>query len=231
MQKNNPKDFEKLININFDNKQLLKQVFTHRSYLNENKVLKLEHNERLEFLGDAVLELIVTEYLYRKYPNPEGELTNWRSALVKGESLSDCAKKIGIENYLLLSHGEQSSSGKARQLILANVFEALIGAIYLDQGYKKTQDFINKYLIKKLSQILRQESYIDAKSKLQEFAQDKFAVTPSYQVISESGPDHDKVFTMAVFLDTQKSAEGIGSSKQEAEQNAAKLALKKYISN
>lgn len=225
MQKKDLNGFENNIKIKFLDKGLLERVFIHRSFLNEHKNVELEHNERLEFLGDAVLELVVTEYLYKKYPNPEGELTNWRSALVKGESLSRCAKSLKMDDFLMLSRGEQGSTGKARQLILANSFEALIGAIYLDQGYKTIQSFIAMFLLKKLSAILKQHLYIDAKSKLQEIAQEKYAITPNYQVISESGPDHNKLFIMGVYLDQKKLSEGKGLSKQEAEQDAAKGAL------
>lgn len=223
--KNKLSDFESKIQITFINKQLLEQVFVHRSYLNEHKNFSLDHNERLEFLGDAVLELIVTEYLYNSYPNPEGELTNWRSALVKGESLSKLANDTEMEKYLMLSCGEQKSTGKARQLILANTFEALIGAIYLDQGYDTVKQFILKILVKKLPRIIDNQLYIDAKSKLQELTQEKLSITPSYNVISETGPDHDKEFIMTVCLNDRKIGQGNGSSKQEAEQHAAQNAL------
>lgn len=221
--------FQKKIKINFKSIRLLEQVFIHRSYINEHRNCQLEHNERLEFLGDAVLELIVTEYLYLNYPNPEGELTNWRSALVKGESLSEHASALNMDGYLKLSKGEQSSTGKARHLILANSFEALIGAIYLDQGYETTKKFLKKNLIFKLSAILKKESYIDSKSKFQELAQEKYSITPSYKVLAESGPDHDKKFVMGVYLNEREISQGQGSSKQEAEQSAAKNALKQKL--
>lgn len=225
-------EFEKNIRIKFKNKELLQQVFVHRSYLNENPNFGLDHNERLEFLGDAVLELVVTEYLYLNYNNPEGELTNWRSALVKGQMLSQIATDLGLNNYLFLSRGEAQSQGKARQLILANTFEALIGAIYLDQGYRKCQQFIAKNLVIRLKRILDDELFKDAKSRLQELSQDVNAITPIYKVISESGPDHAKVFNVGVFIGEDKLlAEGTGNSKQEAEQDAAQKALEKWSNN
>ncbi len=217
--------FEKNIDVDFVNKELLQQIFVHRSYLNEHKDFNLDNNERLEFLGDACLELIVTEYLYKKYNEPEGVLTNWRSALVKGESLSELAKKIDIEKYLLLSKGESKSTGKSRNLILANTTEALIGAIYLDRGYDKARDFVNKNLIVNLDNIIKNELFIDAKSKFQELAQDKYKITPQYKLISESGPDHNKKFVMGVYLGNDKVGEGDGNSKQKAEQDAANNAL------
>lgn len=222
--------FEKKIKLNFTNKELLKQVFVHRSYLNENPNFNLENNERLEFLGDAVLELVVTEFLYRNYGNPEGELTNWRSALVKGEKLSSLASKIGMNDYLYLSKGEQKSTGKARQIILANAFEALIGAFYLDKGYKKTQKFIEKYLLIDLPDIIENKLYVDAKSRLQELSQEKTTITPVYKLLSESGPDHSKNFTMGVYIDSKLLGNGTGPSKQTAEQAAASDALKYWES-
>lgn len=221
--------FQKNISINFKNKYLAKQVFVHRSYLNEHKNFELDHNERLEFLGDAVLELVVTEYLYKNYNDPEGVLTNWRSALVKGESISQIAEEIGMNDLLLLSYGESKSYGKGRKLILANAFEALVGAIYLDAGYKEAFKFINRYLIINLSTIIKKELYIDSKSKYQEIAQEKYAITPHYEILEEIGPDHNKKFTVGLYLNDKKISQGIGKSKQEAEQNAAKNALKKEI--
>lgn len=216
---------EKKIKIKFKDKSLLQQVFVHRSYLNENSNFGLDHNERLEFLGDAVLELITTEFLYKNYQNPEGELTNWRSALVKGSMISKVASDLEINDYLLLSKGEKQSVGKARQLILANAFEALIGAIYLDRGYKTTQNFIKTNLLTYLPEILKNESYKDAKSKFQELIQDNNGVTPIYKLISESGPDHAKNFVIGVYVNGKSFGKGIGSSKQDAEQNAARDAL------
>lgn len=218
---------EKTIGINFENKGLISTAFVHRSYLNEHKSIK-EHNERLEFLGDAVLELVVTEHLFKKYKNPEGDLTNWRSALVKTESISEAAKNLGFEEYLLMSRGERSSSGRSRQLILANCFEAVIGAIYLDQGYVISQKFITENLIKNLPKIIEEKLYLDPKSHFQEMAQEREGITPRYEVVSEEGPDHDKKFTVAVKIGASKWGQGVGPSKQLAQQAAANDALKKY---
>ena len=215
------------LGLEIHDRDLFQQVFVHRSYLNEHRSFSLGHNERLEFLGDAVLELVVTEYLYRTYPNPEGELTNWRSALVKGEMLARIAKELEIEDHLLLSRGERQSTGKARQLILANAFEALIGAVYLDLGYERAQAFIQKYLVSRLSQVLEDRLYIDAKSDLQERSQEKLGVTPSYILLESSGPDHEKEFRIGVYIGETLIAEGTGLSKQKAEQEAATAALKK----
>lgn len=220
--------FQKSVDIIFNDPQLLRQVFVHRSYLNEHKGFELDHNERLEFLGDAVLELVTTEYLYLKYKDPEGTLTNWRSALVKGESLSELAGDIGLNDLMLLSKGESKGSDKSRKIILANAMEAFIGAVYLDRGYEVVKKFIHKSLIVKLDKIIEDQLYIDAKSKLQELAQEKFSITPHYDLVSESGPDHNKKFFMACFLDNKKISDGEGRSKQEAEQSAAKLALELF---
>lgn len=227
MEKNLVK-FEKSINISFKDKNILKSVFIHRSYLNEHPNFPLEHNERLEFLGDAVLELIVTEYLYNNYKNPEGELTNWRSALVKGSMLSELATQLGLDHYLYLSKGEEKSIGKARQIILANTFEALIGAIYLDQGYTTTKKIVKKYLFNKLPKIIENKLYLDAKSNLQELSQDKLSITPNYKILEESGPDHNKKFKVGVYIGENEIGVGIGSSKQEAEQAAASAALEEW---
>lgn len=222
------KDFsilEKKLNFKFKNKDLLTEAFIHRSYLNENPKINLFHNERLEFLGDAVLELVVTEYLYRKYENPEGELTSWRAALVNAQSLSQLAKDLGFNDYLLLSQGEAKDTGKARQYILANAFEAFIGAVYLDLGYEKAYDFINTHLLKKLPEIIEKKLYHDPKSRFQEEAQERARITPSYKVLKEWGPDHARHFIIGVFLGEDLVAEGEGSSKQIAEQDAAAKAL------
>ena len=223
------KDFsilEKKLGLKFKNKELLMQAFTHRSYLNENQDFKLDNNERLEFLGDAVIELIVTENLYKEYPEKtEGELTNWRAALVNAKMMTSVSEELGFNDFLLLSRGESKEVGKARAYILANVFEALLGALYLDSGYKPCEEFIKKYLLKNLANILKDGSYKDSKSKFQEEAQEKVSITPSYKVIKESGPDHDKKFIVGVFLGSELVAEGEGSSKQEAEEAAAELAL------
>ena len=217
---------EKKLNLNFKNKDLLIQAFCHRSYLNENPDFYLHHNERLEFLGDAVLELIVTEYLYQKYPKKsEGELTNWRAALVNAKILSDSAKDLDFNDFLLLSRGEGKELGKARQYILANTFETIIGAIYLDQGYQACQNFIKKHLIIKLPEIIEKGLFKDAKSRFQEGAQEKVGVTPTYKVLEEWGPDHAKNFIIGVFLNNELVGKGGGSSKQEAEEQAAKNAL------
>ncbi len=218
--------FEKVIGITFKNKDLLKQAFTHRSFLNEHRDTELVHNERLEFLGDAVLELIVTEHLYGKYPDKnEGELTSYRSALVNAITLSDAASKIGMNEYLLLSKGEAKDMGRARQIILANTIEALIGAIFLDQGYELAKYFISNNIFYLIEKIVADETWLDAKSEFQEQAQEHEDTTPSYKTIKEEGPDHDKKFTVAVYLGSNKVAEGEGKSKQEAEQTAAQNAL------
>jgi len=220
--------FEKKLNLKFKNKDLLIQAFCHRSYLNENPDFYLPHNERLEFLGDAVLELIITEYLYQKYPKKsEGELTNWRASLVNAKILSKTAKNLGFDDFLLLSRGEAKELGKARQYILANTIEALIGGFYLDRGYKSCQRFIKKYLIKELSDIIKKGLHKDAKSSFQEEAQEKKGITPTYKVLEEQGPDHAKHFIIGVFLEQELIAKGEGFSKQEAEEAAAKNALKK----
>jgi len=223
------KDFEileKKLGVNFKNKDLLRQAFTHRSYLNENPDFKLDHNERLEFLGDAVMELIVTESLYKEYPEKkEGDLTNWRAALVNAKMLTSVAEELGFNDFLLLSRGEAKELGKARAYILANSFEAFLGALYLDSGYKPCDEFLKKNLLKNLPEIIRDGSYKDAKSKFQEQAQERVSITPNYQVIKESGPDHEKNFTVGVYLDKELIAEGKGSSKREAEEAAAELAL------
>ncbi len=223
------KDFsqlEKKLGINFKNKDLLIQAFVHRSYLNENPEFRLEHNERLEFLGDAVLELVVTEELYEKYPDKsEGELTNWRAALVNAKMLTKVAEEIGLNDFLLLSRGETKELGKARQFILANTFEAFIGAIYLDLGYDACDEFIRKYLIVKLPDIIENNLFKDAKSRFQEEAQERMGITPAYKVLKEWGPDHVKNFIIGVFLGEELVAEGEGSSKQEGENEAAKNAL------
>ena len=218
--------FENTIGITFKNKDLLKQAFTHRSYLNEHRDFELAHNERLEFLGDAVLELISTEYLYEKYPDQdEGYLTSYRSALVNAVTLSDIASKIGMNDYLLLSKGESKDMGRARQIILANTIEALIGAIFLDQGYEIAKYFISKNILGFVEKIEEEKAWLDAKSKFQELAQDHEGITPAYKTLKEEGPDHNKKFTVGVFLGTTKVAEGEGKSKQEAEQVSASKAL------
>jgi len=222
------KDFEQKIGIMFKNEELLKTALTHRSYLNENKNIT-ENNERLEFLGDAVLEVVVTEHLFNNLPNPEGDLTNLRSALVKTETISNVSKELGVEKYLLLSKGESHSFGRSRQLILANAFEAIVGAIYLDQGLEAARRFITDNLIVYLDKILEEKLYIDSKSEFQELAQEKDGITPHYEVISAEGPDHNKKFTVGVFIGEKKWGVGEGASKQAAQQSAAAKALEKYL--
>ena len=220
-------DFEKKMNIFFKNKNLLMQAFIHRSYINENGGTGLSHNERLEFLGDAVLELIVTDFLFKKYPGyTEGELTALRSALVNAIIISEIATEIGMNDYLLLSKGESKDNGKARQYILANTYEALVGAIYLDQGYTVADKFINKTLLPHTEEIVAKKLWRDAKSLVQEKAQEFVSVTPLYKVLNETGPDHDKHFTVGIYFGLELIAEGKGKSKQEAEQAAALVALK-----
>ncbi|HWP60997.1 MAG TPA: ribonuclease III [Candidatus Paceibacterota bacterium] len=218
--------FEKKIGHVFTNKRLLEQAFTHRSYLNEHREPGREHNERLEFLGDAVLELVVTEYLFAKYPEKaEGELTAVRAALVNTVSISDAAVQLAMNDHLLLSRGESKDTGRARAIILANAFEALIGAIYLDAGYAPAAKFIEAQLFHKTEEVVAKKLWQDAKSRFQELAQEKSGVTPSYQLVAQSGPDHDKQFVVGAFLASEKIAQGEGRSKQEAEQAAAERAL------
>ncbi|HBT92617.1 MAG TPA: ribonuclease III [Candidatus Veblenbacteria bacterium] len=219
-------EFEKNTGLNFSDKSLLQQAFVHRSYINENKGFGLTHNERLEFLGDAVLELVVTEHLYNNFPNPEGELTNWRAALVNAIMLSGIAADLGLEDYLYLSRGEAKDAGtKARQFILANAIEAVIGAIYLDQGTPVAAEFIKREVLVKLPEVLANKTYLDPKSRFQELAQDKVGVTPHYLVLDEQGPDHAKQFRVGLYLGEELVAEGTGSSKQEAQVAAAEAGL------
>jgi ribonuclease-3 len=216
-----------MFDFNFKNPELLKQALLHRSYLNEHPEIKLEHNERLEFLGDAVLELVTTDYLFHKYPNrQEGELTAFRAALVNAETLSDVASKLGVNEHLLLSKGEAKDNGRARQNILANTFESIIGALYLDQGYEAAKIFITKHLLPLTDEIVAKNLWQDSKSLFQEKAQELVDVTPSYRVLSEIGPDHEKIFTVGVYLNNDLVAEGKGPSKQRAEQEAARAGLK-----
>ncbi|MAF25395.1 ribonuclease III [bacterium] len=223
-------DFSKLessLNIKFKNQDLLHQAFVHRSYLNENPSFNLPHNERLEFLGDAVLELVVTDHLYNTYPNPEGELTNWRASLVNAKMLAAASAKLNLGDYLYLSRGEaRDDNSKARQYILANTFEAIIGSIYLDAGYDVASKFITDNLLSELPNILEQHLYVDPKSSFQERAQAELGVTPTYKVLKESGPDHDKMFEVGVFLGDDLICSAPGTSKQEAETAAAAKGLK-----
>lgn len=223
---NNLEEFEKKINITFKNSDLLIQALTHRSYLNENPSFHLGHNERLEFLGDAVLELVITGHLYEKFPDkPEGDLTSFRAALVNADMLAEVAKDIEMNGYLLLSRGEKKDVGRARNYILANAFEALIGAIYLDQGYDVASKFITDHLMTRLNDVLEKRLWKDPKSLFQEEAQERVGITPSYKVMKEVGPDHQKRFSVGVFLGASLIAEGVGASKQEAEVEAAQNAL------
>jgi len=220
------KTFEEGLDVRFKNPELLRQAFTHRSYLNEHREEGLEHNERLEFLGDAVLELIVTHFLYEQYPtHPEGDLTAYRAALVNAVTLSEVASEIGMNDYLLLSRGEAKDTGRARAILLANAIEALIGAIYLDQGYDAAKVFVEKYLFPKVEEIMQKKLWRDPKSTLQEKAQEAEGATPYYSVVRETGPDHDKQFIVGVYVRDALLAQGSGKSKQEAEQSAARNAL------
>ena len=216
---------EKTLGVSFKDQDVLRQALVHRSYLNENPGFHLSHNERLEFLGDAVLELVVTDHLYHHYALPEGELTNLRAAIVRGEMLSKIAEELALDDFLLLSRGERKDTGKARQYILANAVEAVIGALYLDQGYGAAAELINRLIVAKLHDIVEQGLHIDTKSKFQELAQEKYRITPTYTVLREDGLDHAKHFVIGVFLGKKKLGEGTGSSKQEAQQQAAKEAL------
>jgi len=218
--------FEAKIGHQFKDIRLLETAFTHRSYLNEHREPGREHNERLEFLGDAVLELAVTEFLFAKYPDkPEGDLTAYRAALVNTQSISDAGQKLGMNDFLLLSRGESRDTGRARQIILANAFEALIGSIYLDRGYVAARDFIAKQLFHKTDDVVARRLWQDAKSRFQELAQEKLSITPSYQLVDQSGPDHDKRFIVGAYIGNDRVASGEGRSKQEAEQAAAEKAL------
>ncbi|MFT7507067.1 MAG: ribonuclease-3 [Acidimicrobiales bacterium] len=217
---------ETLLGFTFNEKINLLTAVTHRSFLNENRDAKQDHNERLEFLGDAVLELVVTDFLFKKYPEkPEGELTAVRAALVNTVSLADASGKLGINDFLLMSKGEAKDTGRARQYILANAFEALIGALYIDQGYDASQKFIADHLFPKTEKIVEKRLWQDAKSRFQELAQENKNTTPTYETLAQVGPDHDRVFTVGVFLGEGKIAEGTGRAKQEAEQAAAENAL------
>ncbi len=224
------KDFIPLqqhLGISFKNADLLTQAFVHRSYLNENPSFPIGHNERLEFLGDAVLELAVTEHLYQTYTNPEGELTNWRSSLVNAKILGAIAGDLGFGDYLLLSRGEAKDvNSKARQTILANTYESFVGALYLDQGFTAAQAFIDATVLPHLTKILKERLYRDPKSVLQEESQDRLGVTPSYRVLAEAGPDHAKNFRVGVYFGNEEIAVGEGTSKQEAQLAAAEAALK-----
>jgi ribonuclease-3 len=226
--KNDFKTFAKKLGVNFLDISLLQTACTHRSYLNEVKSSKVEHNERLEFLGDAVLELVVTDFLYKKYPKKnEGDLTAYRSALVNTNSLSRVADNIGINEYLILSKGEAKDTGRARAIILADAVEAIIGAVYLDQGYETVEAFIARSILEfiKIEDIISNKLWLDAKSRFQERAQEVTGQTPIYKTVKETGPDHDKQFTIGVFIGDTQIALGAGPSKNEAEQKAAEKAI------
>ncbi|HKX23781.1 MAG TPA: ribonuclease III [Candidatus Saccharimonadales bacterium] len=212
----------------FDDPELILTAFTHRSYMNEHKKSAKEHNERLEFLGDAVLELVVTEYLFGNYSEPEGILTNWRSALVRTESIGAASARLDYESMLRLSRGEKQGSERARQQILANTFEAVIGAVYIDKGYEACKKIITDHILSTFEEILATGSWRDPKSRLQEVAQSIDGMTPVYRVLAEEGPDHDKIFTLGVYVGQKLLGKGTGSSKQNAQQKAAEAALKKY---
>jgi ribonuclease-3 len=221
-------ELEKNIGITFKNKDLLTESLTHRSYINEYPRWHLPHNERLEYLGDAVLELFVSEELFKKFPTqPEGQLTVFRAALVNYQILAKVAERIGLQNFILMSRGEKKDTGKAREVILANAMEAVIGAIYLDQGFEAMRPFVNKFVMANLDAVLANKSYKDAKSELQEVVQEKHKLTPTYDVLEESGPAHKRIFKMGVYFGVRLIADGSGASKQEAELEAAKNALKK----
>jgi ribonuclease III len=228
MPKEDLSALEETLGVTFQNKDTLRQALVHRSYLNEHPDFPLGHNERLEFLGDAVLELVVTENLYANYENPEGELTNWRAALVNSEMLAVLCSRLGIEPYLYLSKGEsKDDNSKARKYILANAFEALIGAIYLDQGWDASKVYITDRVLAELPEILEKQLYIDPKSRFQEAAQEHLGITPSYKVLAETGPDHEKEFTVGVFLGKEQIGSGEGTSKQEAQVAAAQSGIDK----
>lgn len=223
---NNYDTLETKLGVKFKDKALLEKAFTHRSYLNEHRENGLENNERLEFLGDAVLELIISSDLYRNYPGkPEGELTNIRAAVVRTESLAEESRNLGFGEYLRMSKGEEDSGGKDKDYLLANTFEAVLGAIYLDQGFDVCVSYLSKTLLHKVSNIIENNLFIDPKTQAQELIQAKFKVTPLYEVVQEDGPDHDKIFTVALIVNQKELGRGTGSSKQKAEEEAAKMAI------
>ncbi len=227
MQVNRYQTLEQTTGIIFTDKKLLDTAFVHKSYVNEHRDLKDKHNERLEFLGDAVLELVVTEFLYKNFPSKEeGVLTNWRAALVKGKHLAEIATLLDLGAYLYLSRGEERSGGRKKNYIMANTLESFIGAIYLDKDYKTAHAFIDQFILNKLSSILEQGLHVDAKSRFQEISQDKLGITPEYRLLDDQGPDHDKSFIMGAYFGDELIARGSGSSKQKAEQKAADQALK-----
>ncbi|USN53386.1 MAG: ribonuclease III [Candidatus Nomurabacteria bacterium] len=217
---------EERLGVHFTKTEYLHQALVHRSYVNEHPSFRLGHNERLEFLGDAVLELAVTEHLYTKYENPEGDLTNWRAALVNAKSLGSIAEELEVHQFIFLSRGEaKDANAKARHSILANAFEAIVGAIYLDQGFEVAKDFIGRTVLPKLPYIIEHKLYLDPKSRLQEASQEKLGVTPAYKVLEEWGPDHNKHFRVAVYFGDEEVATGEGASKQEAQVSAAEAGI------
>lgn len=222
-------DFDKvqeLLKTSLTDEELFKTAFTHRSYLNEHSDYKNPSNERLEFLGDAVLQLLSSDFLYHKYPDsPEGDLTNYRSSVVCTTSIGEEARRLGYGEMLLLSHGEEATGGREREYILANTFEAVLGALYLEKGIEFCKEFVEKELLYKMENVVDQEAYKDAKSRFQEVAQEKFGVTPVYQVLDSWGPDHEKTFKVGVFLGKDQWGVGEGRSKQKGEQQAAENAL------
>lgn len=229
MQKEPYQNFAReVLGFEFNNIDLFITALTHRSYVNEHRKSVSEHNERLEFLGDAVLELAVTDYLYNNFNEPEGVLTSWRASLVRTESIGAAGEEIGYQHLIRMSRGEKQGSDRARQQIMANAFEAVIGAIYLERGYSDAEQFVKKYIISKLDSILASGSWRDPKSHLQETAQRIDGQTPHYRVLEETGPDHDKMFTLGVFVNNKLMGQGTGPSKQIAQQNAAKSALEAY---
>ncbi len=221
--------FLKIIGVETKNLELFETALTHRSFINETRLEKIEHNERLEFLGDAVLELIITEYLFHKYPEKfEGELTSFRAATVRTESLAETAEKLGIGDFLFVSKGEEMTGGRKKPYILANTYESLLGAIYLDQGYETSKEFVYSNLTEKIDEIVKNRLDIDSKSKLQEISQEILNITPRYELINTVGPDHNRSFTMRVLINEWDFGQGVGKNKQEAEQRAAKKALEDW---
>lgn len=217
---------QKQLGHTFQNEKLLLESLVHRSYINEHPNFPTGHNERLEFLGDAVLELVVTEFLYLSFDADEGKLTNLRAALVNAKILAEISNEIGFEDYLFLSKGEQKDAGsKARMYILANAIEAIIGAIYLDAGFSAASDFIHRFIITRLKHIIENQLFVDPKSRFQEAAQEVAGVTPNYKVLEEKGPDHNKKFVVGLYLDAELVATGEGTSKQEAQEAAARAGL------
>lgn len=228
MPKTAPSELAKMLGLDFKDSSILEEALTHRSFINENRDTNKSHNERLEFLGDAVLELIISEHLFTTYPkHPEGELTSFRAATVKTETLADVSRSIGIGKHLRMSRGEEATGGRDKDYLLANAFEAVLGAVYLDQGYESSKQFIIDHLVPRITHIVDNRLDIDPKTKFQEVAQSLFKQTPTYKLIKEEGPDHEKTFTMAVMIGSKEHGRGDGASKQKAEEQAANMALTK----